>query len=112
MLRRSVRLCFAVLLAFQAIFVGDAVSAEVLTRLSVSGALIEWLPQINSEELTLRLAGPDGALRSWRFLPGSVPSLSLFNDKGKPLQDGLYTYELWATPHLAPELRKRLQSAR
>ncbi|HEX4963498.1 MAG TPA: tail fiber domain-containing protein [Thermoanaerobaculia bacterium] len=112
MIRKSGLFCFAVLLAIQAIFVGKAVSAESLARLHVSGALVEWLPQVASEELVLRLAGPDGEVRSWSFPPGSVPSRSLFDDKGQPLPDGLYTYELWATPRLSPKLRERLRSAR
>ena len=102
----------AVLLGLQILAAKEGLVAEELARLHRSGGLMAWLPQVDSEEILLRLSGPDGQVRSRRFEAGSVPSLAFFDEAGQPLPDGLYTYELRATPRLSPELRERLRTAR
>lgn len=110
--RSSVLIGCAVLLGLQILTAGKGLGAEELARLHRSGGLIAWLPQIDSEEILLRLSGPDGQVRSLRFEAGAVPSLALFGEAGQPLPDGLYTYELRATPRLSRDLRERLRAAR
>lgn len=110
--RSPVQIGCAVLLGLQFLVAGEKLGAEELAHLHRSGGLVVWLPQIDSEEILLRISGPDGQVRSRRFDAGSVPSLALFDEAGQPLQDGPYTYELRATPRLSRDLRERLRVAR
>lgn len=72
--------------------------APPVAVLSAGRGLLEWIPLVESEEMTLALADPRGVVRTHLFSQGSALALSLFDTQGAPLPDGTYTWELRATP--------------
>jgi len=73
---------------------------------------IIWEPQIRNEGVVVTVTGSWGVVFQWEFGAGAVPSMNLLDEKGYPLADGQYSYELRATPVVDPKVRKMLDDAR
>lgn len=93
---------FAARLFLLSVFGGAFVASAVAVQAAEPGAvvlvsarpgLLEWTPLVESEGITLSLAGPQGGVRTHEFAPGEAPALSLFDTQGVPLPDGTYTWE-------------------
>ena len=80
-----------------------------LAATQLGGTVVTWQPQVEYEQLTLRVVGPTGTFTRV-FEEGEVPFFDLATLKGAV--DGSYTFELTASPRLGPEVRKMLQAAR
>jgi hypothetical protein len=83
-----------------------------LAAANVSSAGIEWQPTVAYEKLVLTVSGPGGLMLRRELAAGTVPTLGVFGDDGKPLPDGNYTYELVASPVLDAATRQAVTRAR
>lgn len=59
---------------------------------SVNRSLVEWTPVVAAETFILALSDPRGRVRTYSFGSSELPTLSLFDSKGRPLPDGTYTW--------------------
>jgi hypothetical protein len=75
------------------------------------GSSIEWDLDINYESVRLTLIDQDGNAIAKDFAKGKTPTFRL-SDLGGIVADGQLSYELRATPFIAPGLRKQLEDAR
>jgi hypothetical protein len=73
-------------------------TARPVAQLNVGVTRIDWLPLVDYERLVLTVAGPKDLLIREEIEAGQSPSLGLFDSSGRPLPDGMYTYELRALP--------------
>ncbi len=69
-----------------------------IAQLEVQPARVDWLPQTAYEHLVLTVAGPDDFYLVQTFDNAHPPSLSIFDQGGSVLADGVYTYELRLLP--------------
>lgn len=84
---------------------------EEVATMKVGKTAIEWLPVIEHEGLTLTVSGA-GEIRERVFKAGTHPTFELRDEKGQPVPDGSYSYELTAAPKLDPQTREKLAAGR
>src|SRR3954462_4491360 len=89
-----------------------AAGSAPLAAANVSSVGIEWQPTVAYEKLVLTVSGPGGLMLRRELAAGTVPTLGVFADDGKPLPDGAYTYELVASPVLDAATRQAVARAR
>jgi hypothetical protein len=87
------------------------VFAKNIGKARGGGSSIEWDLDINYESVRLTLIDQDGNAIAKDFAKGKTPSFRL-SDLGGIVADGQLSYELRATPFVAPGLRKQLEDAR
>jgi Chaperone of endosialidase len=85
-------------------------AAADLAAVNRSANGVDFSLQMEVGSVTLTVTGPAGFAYQRRFGAGESPSISLFDERGNPLADGSYAFELRATPTRA-ELRSRLDEA-
>lgn len=100
----SVRL----LLILTVVFLPAAVSAAEVARVDVDAAIVEWSPVVEHERLVLTVSRPDESTARQELAAGQSPVYQL--SAGDP--DGVYTWELRATPKVSAEVKKELAGAR
>ncbi len=83
-----------------------------VATLNPTAAGIDWQPQVDHEGLVLTVTGPEGFHLRQEFAPAASPFLGLYDQAGNPLPDGVYKYELTATPRLAGALKQAMAAAR
>ncbi|MGH9799151.1 MAG: hypothetical protein ACRD82_02210, partial [Blastocatellia bacterium] len=90
----------------------SAVPFERTGALVTGQTEIKW--KINKEysSLVLTVSTPDGEVIRREFNSGELPSFKLANDKGAPLADGQYQYELRLIPNLPSDVTEALAAAR
>ena len=86
-------------------------ASEELVEMTETGRGVEWTPRIAYESMVLTISGQDILVRR-EFGPGQKPKLDLVDERGKPLPNGNYTWELRAVPKIDPAVRKRLMEIR
>jgi hypothetical protein len=103
------------MLAAAAVALWTAPTAHAAAPLAaVSGGPLglEWQAAGDFEKLTLTVSGPGGFILQREFRAGAVPAFGPFGADGKPLPDGVYTYEIAVAPRVDPATRKALAAAR
>ncbi len=70
---------------------------------------ITWSPKISYARLTVTVARPDGSAFTKTFDSGGTPYLDFSEIMGQDFTDGIYTYELWATPEIGRRVRGDLE---
>jgi hypothetical protein len=88
----------------------QAIDAKV-ANVRAEGMAVRFDSAIPYSNATLTISGPDGTVYRREFAGGSVPSLSLFDQKGAALGNGQYTYELRFTTVQMRDLKERLATA-
>lgn len=83
-----------------------------IAQANLNPAFISWNPHVQYAALTLRVALPTGRVLSQQFAPGQPVGLNVIDERGKPLPDGSYTYELIVTPQLDPGVKEAIAQAR
>jgi hypothetical protein len=83
-----------------------------LAAVNVGESRVEWKPAAEYAAMVLTVAGPQGFLLRRELDGGTAPTFEVVTEKGEPLPDGLYVWELRAAPALDPETRKALVIAR
>ncbi|HJU54022.1 MAG TPA: hypothetical protein VJ715_05605 [Pyrinomonadaceae bacterium] len=81
----------------------NAQSAEDKNKfaaLAASGASVRWEVSAPFKALTLTVSAPTGQVFRREFRAGDAPFFALFDNQGKRLPDGQYTYELRLTPNV------------
>jgi hypothetical protein len=101
-----------VVLAFTAFpVVVSADAPENIAHVLISSSSIDWLGSAAHDELTLTVQMPDGTNFTKTFNSAAAARLGV-NDLPRPLQDGIYHYDLRLTPRIAPGVRQALANAR
>jgi hypothetical protein len=77
----------------------------------ISSTAISWQPRVPNAGLVLTVAAPDGTVVRQAFEPSATATLSIEATKGQSRPDGVYTYELRATPILSQATRQQLAAA-
>jgi hypothetical protein len=83
-----------------------------LAAVNVGAVRVEWKPAAEYAAMVLTVAGPQGFLLRRELDGRTHPTFEPFTEKGEPLPDGLYVWELRAAPALDLEARKALAVAR
>jgi hypothetical protein len=76
----------------------DSQAQMVIANQEVAPTRIDWLPQVEYEELVLSIVGPADLYIRKEFGLGQMPYLSIADSSGERLPDGSYTYELRVIP--------------
>ncbi len=106
----------AVLLGAAAVFLIQtpavlAGGAPEVAHMRVTSSDISWQPIADDARISLRVKGPNGTFVQRVFQGGSDPTLPVIDDKGAPLPDGSYRYELMVEPEPDAALLEALQRA-
>ena len=88
------------------------VQAETLTSMVITQDLISMQPNHEYERFVLTVKGPDGVYFQQSFNGLSLPFIETYDLDGNPLPDGLYVFELRATPILSKETKAAMAEAR
>jgi len=83
-----------------------------IAEATLNPAFISWTPHVQYAALNLRVALPTGRVLSKQFAPGQPVGLNVVDERGKPLPDGSYTYELVVTPQIDPSVKEAIAQAR
>ncbi|HEV7509607.1 MAG TPA: hypothetical protein VGS07_32335 [Thermoanaerobaculia bacterium] len=86
-------------------------AAAPLATVSISPQGLEWQPAGDFEKFTLTVSGPGGVTLRREIQSGAALAFEPVGDDGKPLADGIYAYELTATPRLDLQTRQALAAA-
>src|SRR5690349_5716011 len=65
-----------------------------IAEVSADRIEVKWQPHVEHESLVLTVSQPDGEVFRQEFEAGNAPTFKLVDDKGAPLPDGHYVYEL------------------
>ena len=82
-----------------------------IAEVSFSRTEVKWQPHVEHESLVLTVSQPDGEVFRQEFEAGNVPAFKLVDEKGAPLPDGHYVYELRLVPKLDTEVKDSLKEA-
>ncbi len=82
-----------------------------VAQMSVTSSEISWQPIADDARISLRVKGPNGIFVQRVFEAGSDPTLPVIDDKGAPLPDGSYRYELRVEAEPDAALLEALQRA-
>lgn len=74
---------------------------EPIARMAFTSQGVEWQPVVEYTMLTLVITTPDGNIVQQTFVTGQTPVFALLDPHGQPYPDGVYTYELRRTMHIA-----------
>jgi hypothetical protein len=84
----------------------------MIAQATLNPAFVSWTPRVQYAALSLRVALPTGRVLSKQFAPGQPVGLNVIDERGKPLPDGSYTYELVVTPQIDPSVKETIAQAR
>jgi hypothetical protein len=96
------------LLILTIVFLPAAASATEVARVDVDAAIVEWSPVVEHERLVLTVSRPDESTARQELAAGQNPVYQL--TAGDP--DGVYTWELRASPKVGADVKKELAAAR
>jgi Chaperone of endosialidase len=82
-----------------------------VAAMDISTTKISWQPRAPNAGLMLTIAGPDGIVVRQTFEPSTAATLNIEGSDGQHRLDGVYTYELRATPILSQATRQQLAAA-
>ena len=83
---------------------------KTIAKMSVKDDVITWKPQVEYDYLVLTVSGPYDHVRH-QFKSGQQVAFRPVNQKGEPLPDGQYTFELRLIPVFGPEVSRALKRA-
>ncbi len=102
---KRISLILALAVALAPLWAGGAPSdPQPLASLLVGPYGIDWLPKVSAGSFTLRVAGPTGVFLAKTFPGGKTPRFEV-SDLAGSCPDGIYTWELRASPQGAPAVR-------
>lgn len=84
---------------------------EEVAAMKVGRGAIEWRPLVEHERMMLSVSGA-GKVSKREFKAGANPTFKLSDEKGQPLPDGVYHYEIRVVPKLDDRARERLAAGR
>ncbi len=102
----------ALTLALSLLAVPAIAGPSAMAAANVGPHGIDWLLSVEYEKATLTVTGPEGFVLRREFAAGVSPSFDAVATDGKPLADGVYKYELVASPVLDRATRQELANAR
>jgi hypothetical protein len=79
---------------------------------TISPSAITWHPHVPYEALTLRVGSPTGQVFERKFGLGHPVVFDSLDERGQPLPDGVYRYELVVTPLLDPAVKAALRQVK
>jgi hypothetical protein len=97
----------ALSLAAPAVALADDAPASAVAEVQAAGSAVDFQPLVDAESYVLSVAGPDGVVHRREFAAGKTPRFAI-GKRG----DGVYTWELVATPRVDAGLRRDLEAAR
>jgi hypothetical protein len=89
-----------------------AQGAMAAAVLNVGSAGVEWVPQARYERVVLTVSGPGGWTLRQELAAGKTAALSLFDEKGQRLPDGVYNWQLEVVPVRAKASQQAVAAAR
>jgi len=98
-------------IAMLLLVVGVAVAQSPVGAPEVGAARIEWRPATNSA-LDVTVSGPEGFYLRETFAPGESVAFSAFNPDGSLRPEGVYAFEVKASPVLDEQTREDLAAVR
>jgi endosialidase-like protein len=85
---------------------------STLAHLNVGPSRIDWLPAVDYERLVLTVVGPGGFFLRQENEADHAPSMEVFDSQGNRLPDGIYAWELRASPRIDRATREAVTRAR
>lgn len=79
-------------------FAGNHTDSTALTV--VSSDVIYFETTGEHAQLQLTISAPDGTVTQRVFDGWDIPSFEVFNAQGEAIMDGVYAFEIWATPQI------------
>jgi hypothetical protein len=73
---------------------------------------VEWSPTGQFAGMVLTVSGPNGVVSRQEYAAGNAPSFDIFDKRGQRLPDGVYNWELVASPIVDKETRAALRASR
>jgi len=83
-----------------------------VAAISASGSMVRWQVNASYVSMTISVAAPDGQVFRKQLKEGSAAEFSLFDKEGKPLADGVYSYELRLTQAISSDVKAKLAASR
>ena len=89
-----------------------AFGAPPVAEVEVRPDVVIWSPVAETDGLILYISDPCDVVTRTTWKSGEQPYLEAYNASGQPLDDGSYTWQLYARPIVDPDITKILLQAR